>query len=52
MEDITEIVGRLCTMLEDAVEENNWDLVGTVAKDLDELYEDLEKKSSNPFGEY
>ena len=44
MEDITTILGRLCTLLEDAIEENDWDRVQVVAKELDELYEDLDKQ--------
>ena len=52
MEELTEIVGRLCNMLEDASEEENWDLVENVIQALDELYEDLERKSSNPFEDY
>ena len=51
MDDITFIVSRLCTLLEDAIEEKNWELVETVSKELDELYEDLERKSDY-FGEY
>ena len=44
MEDITTILGRLCTLLEDAIEENDWDRVQVVAKELDELCEDLDKQ--------
>lgn len=51
MEDLSEIIGRLCNMLEDAAEEQNWDLVNIVIKELDELYEDLEKRSSG-FNDY
>jgi len=51
MDDIISIVSRLCTLLEDAIEEKNWDLVETVSEELDELYEDLEKKSDY-YGEY
>ena len=51
MDDITLIVSRLCTLLEDSIEENNWDLVQVVSKELNELYEDLERKSEY-LGEY
>ena len=44
MEDITTILGRLCTLLEDAIEEKDWERVEIVAKELDELYEDLDKQ--------
>ena len=52
MEELTEIVGRLCNILEDAKAEGDWELVDTVIIQMDELYEDLERRSSDPFQEY
>jgi len=43
MEDLTNTVSRLCTLLEDAIEEQNWELVTTVSEELNELYLELDK---------
>ena len=45
MEDLTHTISRLVTLLEDAIEETNWELVTTVSEELDELYEQLDKQS-------
>ena len=52
MEDLTYTISRLCTLLEDAIEELDWDRVTVVAKELDELYEELDKSSSNYLEQY
>lgn len=45
MDDLTHTISRLVTLLEDAIEETNWELVTTVSEELDELYEQLDKQS-------
>ena len=52
MEDLTYTISRLCTLLEDAIEETNWELVTTVSEELNELYEELDKSSSNFLNDY
>jgi len=43
MENLTETIGGLCTALEDAIEEQDWDLVQDVSNKLNDLYEELDK---------
>ncbi len=43
MEDLTYTISRLCTLLEDAIEESNWDLVTSVSTEMDTLYQELDK---------
>lgn len=42
--DLLETIGRLTTLLEDAIEESDWDVVKKVAKEMDDLYTDLERQ--------
>ncbi len=46
MDDLTTLIGKFCNILEDAIEEENWRDVNIVLKEMDALYEDLERKSS------
>ena len=43
MENLTELIGNLCSLLEDAIEEQEWDLVNTVAERLSTLYEEMDR---------
>lgn len=52
MEDLTHTISRLVSLLEDAIEEQDWDNVTTVANELDELYEELDKSSTNFLNDY
>jgi hypothetical protein len=46
MDDLTTLIGKFCNILEDAIEEENWRDVKVVLKEMDALYEDLERRSS------
>jgi len=46
MNDITEEIGRIINLLEDAVEEKDWSLVTKMISELDEIYESFEKQDS------
>ena len=52
MEDLTYTISRLCTLLEDAIEEQDWDRVTVVAEELENLYEELDKSASNFINDY
>ena len=47
MDNLTELIGNLCTSLEDAVEYKNWDEVQRVTDELSELYEELDRLEYN-----
>jgi hypothetical protein len=44
MEELADKIGQLSTLLEDAKEESDWDVVQEVITKLDELYEDLDRR--------
>ena len=46
MGKLTEELGRILNLLEDAVEEQDWALVTKMIEDLDNIYEQLEKQES------
>ena len=46
MGKLTEELGRILNLLEDAVEEQDWALVKKMIEDLDNIYEQLEKQES------
>jgi len=46
MGKLTEELGRILNLLEDAVEEQDWALVKKMIEDLDDIYEQLEKQES------
>jgi len=47
MENLTETIGNLCSLLEDAFDEQEWDLVQTVASRLSDLYEEMDRRDYN-----
>jgi hypothetical protein len=49
MEELAERIGECCNLLEDARDEQDWDLVQEIIDKLDDLYEELERSS---FGEF
>lgn len=46
MGKLTEELGRILNLLEDAVEEQDWALVKKMIEDLDNIYEQLEKQDA------
>ena len=51
MKNLTEEIGRICNILEDAVEEQDWKLVSRMIEALDDVYMTLDKEDSS-FGVY
>ena len=51
MEKLTEEIGRILNLLEDAVEDKDWNLVQSMIEDLDEVYNHLEKQQSGYYYE-
>ena len=47
MKNLTEEIGRICNLLEDAVEEQDWKLVQQMIDALDDVYVSLEKQESS-----
>ena len=52
MAKLTEEIGRICNILEDAVEEQDWKLVKKMIDDLDDLYNQLDRQDSGYIEEY
>lgn len=52
MEEIQEKIDNLCTLLEDAYEEKDWEQVSDVIKELNELYDDIDRSLSGYDIEY
>jgi len=46
MGKLTEELGRILNLLEDAHEEQDWALVKKMIEDLDNIYEQLDKQES------
>ena len=46
MRDLTENIGKICNILEDAVELQDWKLVQKMIKELDEIYTQLDRADS------
>lgn len=46
MGNLTEEIGRIVNLLEDAVEEQDWSLVQRMVDDLDEVYTKLDRQES------
>lgn len=46
MTNLSEQIGRICNILEDAVEEQDWKLVEKMIKELDDIYEKLDRQES------
>jgi len=51
MQNLSEEIGRITNILEDAIEEKDWTLVQNMVDSLDELYNFLEKSSSGYYYE-
>lgn len=47
MTNLTETIGNLYNSLEDAIEEQDWDVVQQVTTELSELYEELDRLEYN-----
>lgn len=47
MKNLTENIGRITNILEDAIEEQDWELVKKMAEELDDIYEQLDKQDSS-----
>lgn len=43
MAHLTEEIGRICNLLEDAYEEQDWKIVKKMIDALDKLYDDLDR---------
>lgn len=46
MKNLTEEIGRICNILEDAIEEQDWKLVQKMTEALDDVYMMLDKQES------
>ena len=46
MGNLTEEIGRILNLLEDAFEEQDWSLVQKMIEDLDEVYSNLERQET------
>lgn len=46
MGNLSEEIGRICNILEDAIEEQDWNLVKNMTEELDDIYEKLDKQES------
>lgn len=47
MKNLTETIGQLCNLLEDAIEEQDWDIVTRVTTQLSDLYDELDRSEYN-----
>lgn len=46
MANLSEEIGRICNILEDAVEEQDWSLVKKMIVDLDDIYSKLDREEN------
>jgi len=46
MANLSEEIGRICNILEDAIEEQDWNLVKKMTEELDGIYERLDRQES------
>ena len=46
MTNLSEEIGRICNILEDSIEEQDWNLVKKMTEELDEIYERLDKQEN------
>lgn len=46
MTNLSEEIGKICNYLEDAVDDQDWNLVKKMIKELDALYERLDREES------
>lgn len=49
---LSEEIGKICNYLEDAVDDQDWNLVKKMIKELDVLYERLDKEESGFDADY
>ena len=47
MENLSEHIGRITNLLEDAVEDQSWEIVQKMIEELDDLYHLLERQESS-----
>lgn len=52
MENLSERIGRITNLLEDAVEDQSWEIVQKMIEELDDIYNQLEKFESDIYPEY
>jgi len=52
MANLSEEIGRICSTLEDAVQERDWNMVNDIVDELNELYERLDREESGGYNEY
>ena len=46
MANLSEEIGRICNILEDAVGEQDWKLVEKMITELDDIYEKLDRQEN------
>jgi hypothetical protein len=46
MANLSEEIGRICNILEDAVEEQDWNLVKKMIGELDDIYERIDREEN------
>jgi len=46
MRDLTATIGKICNILEDAVELQDWKLVKKMIEELDDIYNELDRVDS------
>ena len=46
MANLSEEIGRICNILEDDVEEQDWKLVEKMITELDDIYEKLDRQEN------
>ena len=51
MKNLTEEIGRICNLLEDAQEEQDWKLVEKMIEALDDVYTSLDRQESGYYYE-
>ena len=52
MGNLSEQIGRITNLLEDAVEEQDWNLVKKMTEELDDIYNQLDRQESGYDIEY
>jgi hypothetical protein len=52
MGQLSEDIGRIINILEDAVEEQDWNLVKKMINDLDDIYNQLDRQESGYIEDY
>ena len=52
MANLSEEIGRICNILEDSVEEQDWNLVKKMIDDLNDVYEHLDREENGYVQDY